>query len=107
MATQTALIAIGAYLRELRVRQQRSRANVADALGIAERTLLNWEHGCGADIKLLMLHALLEELGGTWADVEGVLTSVGAPAGDGLPHGSNESVVWEERHRGYTSGPME
>lgn len=57
------------------MQQQRSRANVANALGIAERTLLNWEHGYGADIKLLILHALLEELGGSMGEIESFLQS--------------------------------
>ncbi len=61
--------AVRGYLRELRVGRQISQDELADAMGLSRKALIDWEMGRTGDIKSTPLFKAIEYLRGAFTDI--------------------------------------
>jgi transcriptional regulator with XRE-family HTH domain len=61
--------AVRAYLRELRVGRQVSQDELADAIGLSRRALIEWEMGRTEDIKTGIVLRAIQHLSGVAGDL--------------------------------------
>lgn len=100
------LIAIGAYLQELRQRRQWSRSALGEAAGISERTVLNWEQGHCDDLKLLQLRHIVSLLGGTMNDIDTLLATAHPAAEYGVTLARRRCHLNTQRPRDPNEKPV-